>query len=313
MIALFVIALASLWVPAIALSVTSSSPCASVCDNGGGATVASDLVCADTDYNTTVKGLTMKRCLLCQSTSTTYKNASSNDNDVHWFLFNQKYTIQNCLFEQSSSSALSACESSCLPLQSVFKYLWGTHPDMEAYYYCSMNNGAFDQYADSCATCLKKQSGSVILGNFMDSMQSGCQNKPNASEGDTIRLKSDLFSTATTDDTTSATSSPTSSSSATQSATSAPSKSTSSGLSTGAKAGIGVGVGVGGLIIVGAALWAFLSRSRRTQQSEEMPLHAEDSKPPSVQPEPTAMSALPAEMNGHDHHMADGRPRAELG
>lgn len=80
------VVLAALWTRTLALEVTSGSPCKSVCngDYKGGFTFEGDLVCSDSQYNTTSEGNTMKSCLLCESTSTTYDNET--ENDLLWFL-----------------------------------------------------------------------------------------------------------------------------------------------------------------------------------------------------------------------------------
>ena len=73
-----------LWaIPALAVIATVNSPCLSIC-GGTQKTVDDELICNDGDYNSTVKGLTMKNCLLCESTSTTYSNQF--DSDLYWFI-----------------------------------------------------------------------------------------------------------------------------------------------------------------------------------------------------------------------------------
>jgi hypothetical protein len=73
-----------LWaIPALAVIATVNSPCLSIC-GGTDKTVDDELICNDGDYNSTVKGLTMKNCLLCESTSTTYSNQFNSD--IYWFI-----------------------------------------------------------------------------------------------------------------------------------------------------------------------------------------------------------------------------------
>lgn len=82
-VAALALVVATLWAQTLALYVASNSHCVSACD-AGNATYADDLVCTDSHYRTASKGVAMKKCLLCESTSTTYSNAT--DNDVFWFL-----------------------------------------------------------------------------------------------------------------------------------------------------------------------------------------------------------------------------------
>ncbi|PIG80772.1 hypothetical protein AARAC_010659 [Aspergillus arachidicola] len=244
-------------IPALSLEVTDSSKCRGECGDRKN-TLTTDLVCQDSSFNTTANGITMKNCLLCESTGTTYINDHSGDT---WdFLFIQKYTLQTCLYDGASETSISGCEDNCLPLRSLFKDLWyKTNHTEELYYYCT---DVFTKYAGDCATCLRSKSGSVILGNFMDNMDSACETKPNASAGETITLRRPLFDLSTATSNTTSTSSPSATATETGN-TGGDGAASSSSLSTGAKAGIGVGAGVGGLMILGAAAWLLLARRRR--------------------------------------------------
>ncbi|KAF4214573.1 hypothetical protein CNMCM8980_001363 [Aspergillus fumigatiaffinis] len=256
-----------LWaIPALAVIATVNSPCLSIC-GGTDKTVDDELICNDGDYNSTVKGLTMKNCLLCESTSTTYSNQFNSD--IYWFIFNQKYTIQVCVYADTASTSLSPCESQCLPLKPVFRTLWWGH-NVSLYNYCTQNSNAFPTYASGCSECLRGKAGSKVLGNFMDNMASACETQPNATKGETVTLARPLFdlsvatnSTATSTAATTATGTGTSTSSPTSTASS------SSGLSAGAAAGIGVGAGAG-VILVGALVWVLFRRRRRAAQQSQM-------------------------------------------
>ncbi|KAE8408597.1 hypothetical protein BDV37DRAFT_156747 [Aspergillus pseudonomiae] len=254
------VAAISLCIPALSLEVLDSSKCRAVCGDRKN-TLTSDLVCQDSLFNTSANGLTMKSCLLCESTGTTYVNNRSSD--IWTFLFIQKYTLQTCLYDRTSETSISGCEDECLPLRSKFTDLWYKPNYTETLYeYC---DDVFTQYASGCATCLRSKSGSVILGNFMDTMDSACELKPNASAGEIVTLRRPLFDMSTATSNTSATSSASASASATGS-NGGNRDTSSSGLSTGAKAGIGVGVGVGGLMVLGAAAWLLLAKRRRAAQ-----------------------------------------------
>ncbi|GIJ99497.1 hypothetical protein Aspvir_001629 [Aspergillus viridinutans] len=252
-------------IPASAVIATVNSPCLSIC-GGTAKTVNDELICNDGDYNSTVKGLAMKNCLLCESTSTTYSNQF--DSDIYWFIFNQKYTIQVCVYEDTASTSLSPCESQCLPLKPVFETLWWGN-NVSLYNYCTQNSNAFPTYASGCSQCLRGKAGSRVLGNFMDNMVSACKTQPNATKGDTVTLPRPLFdlsvatnSTATNSTTTNSTATGTSSSSPTSTSSS------SGGLSAGAAAGIGVGAGAG-VILIGALVWVLFRRRRRAAQQPQ--------------------------------------------
>ncbi|RHZ43991.1 uncharacterized protein CDV56_100788 [Aspergillus thermomutatus] len=277
--------------PVLAVIATVNSPCLSIC-GGTEKTVNDELICNDGDYNSTVHGLTMKNCLLCESTSTTYSNQF--DSDIYWFIFNQKYTIQVCVYEDSASTSLSPCESQCLPLKPVFETLWWGN-NVSLYNYCTQNNNAFSTYASGCSECLRGKTGSKVLGNFMDNMVSACKTQPNATKGETVTLARPLFDLSVATNSSTATSTGT----ATSSPTSSSLSSSSSGLSAGAAAGIGVGAGAG-VILVGALVWLLFRRRRRAAQQTQSvytpaPVEGPDAQPMQWEPAPYAIA--PVERN----------------
>ncbi|KAK1138259.1 hypothetical protein N8T08_003217 [Aspergillus melleus] len=306
---------------ASSLAVTGSSSCTETC--GSGFTYASDLVCSDSAFNSTSKGLKLKDCLLCESTSTAYE--LPNQNDIYWFLFNQKYALQDCLFDREPDVSLSPCESSCLPLKSVFKTLWYQNGWIPQYEYCDMGGGALETYAGDCADCLRGKTGSVFLGNFMDTMNSACQNKPNASDGETVKLRQALFATETSvsststsaakNPTTTATSTSTSTSTSTPSPdedTQPETKSESTGLSTGAAAGIGVGAGAGGLVLIAALVWVFFLRRRKAQNDEKLIPQWNDESTSSLKHGAPLVSEMPTPRFVNTQELEGGVVRAEL-
>lgn len=66
------------FIPALSLEVTDASKCRGECGDRKN-TLTTDLVCQDSSFNTTANGITMKNCLLCESTGTTYLNNHSGD------------------------------------------------------------------------------------------------------------------------------------------------------------------------------------------------------------------------------------------
>ncbi|KAL6242512.1 hypothetical protein RBB50_010652 [Rhinocladiella similis] len=298
MLASLLLSLLSLVLRVRTLEVTSGSTCADICE-GPTLTYSDDLTCTDEGYFNTANGDTMHDCLVCESKSTanTGDNSNPQNNDIYWLLFNMKYTLQYCMFQGNGSTPnLPQCQADCAGLYPVLQSSWFTPVAAEQYDYCSINNTAFPTYVDKCASCLQARSGSVILGNYLNAMKAGCDNKPNATFGQAISLKRDLFDTATVDSSTTtgtlppsittgsasskASSSPSSSatsasegSSSTKAADAAsatqasPSPSSaSSSLSGGAAAGIGVGCGLAAIAAVGALGW-FIVRRRRSRRA----------------------------------------------
>ncbi|KAJ5155354.1 hypothetical protein N7492_008157 [Penicillium capsulatum] len=266
------------------LQVTSSSPCESTCDGGKG-TYTSDIVCSDGDYENTSQGKKMRSCETCLQNSTTY--ADDTDNDVYWFLYNMKYTLETCIFSHQTNPALSACNSSCSPIEPVLDTAWFQKKGhLAAYKYCTQNTGAFVGYSGGCASCLEKQSNTKVLGNYLQAMLSACSDRPNATKKETVSLSRPLFP-----ETLNATATP------------AADSNSDSGLSTGAKAGIGVGVGVGVLAIGLVAFFLFYrkkasAKTHAESNSPETPPDASLNGMQDVQKEATAQAPkpLPAEL-----------------
>ncbi|XHG05029.1 hypothetical protein AWENTII_008280 [Aspergillus wentii] len=193
----------------------------------------------------------MKECLECESNSTTYK--SPTENDLYYFLFNQQWTVQYCLFEHSTqTSAWPQCQSNCSGIQDVLEHGWNvnTNNAVGQYDYCKWNGSAFGKNVGSCASCLGGVPGSVTLSNFLLNLETACNTQPNSSKNDTLKLSRPLFYTPWEE-------------------------SESSGLSTGAKAGIGVGVGVGGILVIAGVVWVILRRRGQKQHHERIPQEEE--------------------------------------
>ncbi|KAK4945496.1 hypothetical protein LTR10_015392 [Elasticomyces elasticus] len=275
-----------------ALEVTNTSSCI---DTFGGESLTyySDLTCIDDDYFSTSKGNTMRDCLVCESTSMADNGnlGTPQNNDIYWFLFNMKYTLQYCLFGSinSSTPSLPECQADCAGLYPVLETSWFSPTAAKQYEYCSINNTAFTQNAGACASCLQAGTGSVILGNFLNAMQSACTSQPDITLGETVFIERELFNTTTVGTATATATAtgtgagtaspqtsatvPTTSASATSSSTPASSSipatqldNKSSGLSTGAAAGIGVGCSIAVIALIAGLAWFFLSPKRRARR-----------------------------------------------
>ncbi|KAI1629066.1 hypothetical protein EDD37DRAFT_644837 [Exophiala viscosa] len=269
-----------------ALEVTNTSSCVDTC-GGVSLTWYTNLTCSDDGYFGTSKGEGMRECLVCESTSSADNGdlSTPQNNDIYWFLFNMKYTLEYCLFESNSSTpSLPECQADCAGLYPVLMASWFSPTAAKQYEYCSINDTAFTEYAGTCASCLQAGTGSVVLGNFLNAMQSACTSQPDATLGETVPIKRELFNTttvgtatatATTSSsqtsaavatTSSSTTSSSSSSSASSSSAVAQSENKSSGLSTGAAAGIGVGCAIVAIALLGGLAWFFLSAKRRSRR-----------------------------------------------
>lgn len=170
-----------------ALSAISGSPCYSAC-NGDNATASSDIVCTDSDFTTSPRGQLFKKCMGCLSTSTYVKSTRS---DATLFLFYLS-TVQQICVSSSSSTTRSGCGSRCSGIDSSFTQ---TGPEFFAspYTYCSANNGGYGNTAGNCSSCLQSQTGTVILGNFVQVGNDACQTRANVTNGDLVSVGIDMF------------------------------------------------------------------------------------------------------------------------
>lgn len=78
-----------------------------------------------------------------------------------------KYTLQTCIFTHQTNPALSACNSSCSPLEKNLNTLWGKGDGnwQPQYQYCKTDESSFVPYQGGCASCLEKQDNTKVLGN----------------------------------------------------------------------------------------------------------------------------------------------------
>ena len=284
----------------LSLYVAKGSPCSTKCNSTGG-TYWPDLVCSDDDFSTTPKGQTLQSCLEC-TVGSLYINSSYTDgnSDQFWALFHLKYVQEYCLIDKTTPhiAAVNACTSACSPLSNVLDTLWiNKSPFIAQYNYCTSDSSAYASNAEGCSTCLQAQKGSVIIGNFVDTMLNACKTKPLASNGQLIVPERDLFDTAvirlsssistatTTSKSRSASKSSTSTATASSSSTSGvqPTNTVESApshaLSTGAAAGIGAAAAILGLGAIVAIALLFRRRRRRDRVQESQPLAMELNQP----------------------------------
>jgi hypothetical protein len=82
-----------------------------------------------------------------------------------------KYTLEYCLVQSNGSTpSLPRCEAACAGLSPVLLASWFSPAPAKQYEYCSINDTAFVDHADTCASCLQAGTGSVVLGNCKESV-----------------------------------------------------------------------------------------------------------------------------------------------
>jgi hypothetical protein len=239
-------------------------------------TQTTDLSCLDSDYNSTVKGRKFKSCVSCEAFSDRI-DVPSEEDDLYWFLFNIKFTVDWCVFgypdNPNTTAAETACSNACGPIQPpLTDRLLKTNMSL-TYQYCQndYSSGTFLGGVDACIACLSKMDGTVILGNFLSALKAGCQQQVPA--GKTLSLAGDLFAVTPPLSTTSSASGQSTATSSTTSAnqtahtSSSSSAGSHSGLSKGAATGIGIGIGA---VAIGGFIALALCCVRRRQGAESL-------------------------------------------
>ncbi|KAJ4141344.1 hypothetical protein NW768_000555 [Fusarium equiseti] len=191
----------------LALQVTPDSECAALCSDGSNTTLSdaslsrtnsSDIVCGDSEYSKTGKGIRFKNCLNClQKSEATWEEES----DVFWFLYNIRYAFDVCLYSYpdavDSGTTNSPCniESSCGSLEDALKTsLLKSNTDNQ-FDYCKAEDSIFKGASyKECIGCLKSTSDQTYLANFLIALKAGCMQEPD--KGDIIGLSGTIFTSA---------------------------------------------------------------------------------------------------------------------
>ncbi|KAI1429606.1 hypothetical protein F5Y12DRAFT_781955 [Xylaria sp. FL1777] len=241
------------------LQVTPGSTCAALClDNpesdplnpASSNTTPSDITCTDGSYDDSATGIKFKNCLDCLQKS----NATSGtENDVSWFLYNIRYSVDVCLFgfPQSSDNVSSPCTINwgCQPLKKALEAgsLDSTRDQFE---YCTADGDfASSHNVNDCIKCFASSPNQGYMSNFMTALKAGCEQNP--APGSLIGLSDSLFTGSLVNITTPL------------SETVSDNKGNAFGItSTGAIVGIALGAGL--LFLGGLALfWIYRRRQKR--------------------------------------------------
>ncbi|KAI1123307.1 hypothetical protein F5Y10DRAFT_55875 [Nemania abortiva] len=186
-----------------ALQVTPNSPCASFClDSEGGdvsdpnasTTTNEDITCLDSQYASSPVGLKFQRCISCLQDSTFSQGSES---DQLWFLYNLRYTFDNCIFgfPNATGNPSTPCSTStaCGVLRDSLTE-GDLNPDDPAYSYCDVDGGVItSSEVQKCMSCVGASDGQGFLVNYLVALEAGCNQRPAA--GTAIGLSDTVFST----------------------------------------------------------------------------------------------------------------------
>ncbi|KAI2643343.1 hypothetical protein GGS21DRAFT_495900 [Xylaria nigripes] len=182
-----------------ALRFTSGSHCASLCldsaDSGGASDLNSsivaneDIICYDSQYTASPAGPRSQRCMRCLQESTFYRGSES---DQLWFLYNLRYTFNNCIFGLVNASEISfspcSASSACGPLEPAFAEI-----NQLDYSYCDTDGGVLSSSSVSkCETCIGAFGDQGFLVNSLVALEAGCNQRP--APGSRIGLNDTVFS-----------------------------------------------------------------------------------------------------------------------
>ncbi|KAF2727824.1 hypothetical protein EJ04DRAFT_128265 [Polyplosphaeria fusca] len=265
-----------------ALEVAPNSPCAKKClddpqngdpaDTQASLTVHQNLACYDWEFvgnNSTDVGEKFANCQECLKDSG-YEDSKSGERDTGLFLFNNKATVDWCVFGRfgnennpnvTDTYPYQQCNKACSSISSSIDYKIKTDP--ASYSFCDYN-GNFTINVDSCTECLYNATSLTILGNVLVAIKETCIEKP----GKDFQFEQDIYN-ATRIQLQSASPSPSSSDSLSTSSVAPDSE--DSGLSKGAIAGI-VLAGLVVIVLILVGILIFLRRIRRQRESKTVEL-----------------------------------------
>ncbi|KAI1747352.1 hypothetical protein F4782DRAFT_521345 [Xylaria castorea] len=187
----------------VALQVTPNSPCASFCldsegsdvsDPNSSTTTNKDITCYNSKYATSLAGQKFQRCISCLQDSTFSQGSES---DQLWFLYNLRYTFDNCIFGFPDAVGIPStpCSTStaCGALEAALTGddLSPKHPD---YSYCDVDGGVITSSSiTKCTTCVGASEDQGFLVNYLVALEAGCNQRPAA--GKAVALSDTVFST----------------------------------------------------------------------------------------------------------------------
>ncbi|KAI1169338.1 hypothetical protein F5B18DRAFT_19279 [Nemania serpens] len=169
-----------------ALQVTPNSPCASFCINSESdgvsdpnlsTTTNKEITCRDSDY-TSRAGQKFQRCISCLQDSTFSQGSES---DRLWFLYNLRYTFDNCIFgfPNVTGNPSTPCSTStaCGALEGA---LTGDNlrSDSLDYSYCDVDGSVMTSPSvEKCTSCVAASDDQGFLVNYLVALEAGCNQR----------------------------------------------------------------------------------------------------------------------------------------
>lgn len=302
------------------VEVTPNSQCAAICinqpnanldDKNASSTQPYQLVCNDWELsgpNSTSDGRKFHDCVACQSNSTA-SDETTKENDLYWFLFNIKYTIDHCVFSFENDNVTVQnlqCADSCAGPSNAMESamtdrVLQTNSTIQ-YQYCKDGNGAFQKNVNACTDCLRKVPSSNALVNYLRALDQACDQQPPIGGTTPLKLDFDLYNTTAPPSTT--TSSPAVVTVTSPPHTSNPASSSNNSHSVALGAGLGLGLGIPLLCLLG--LLIYLYRRQRTQHhNSSSELQGLSPKKPRSKTNPSFRAEMHGSSSLANYHEAD--------
>ncbi|KAL4864604.1 hypothetical protein BDV12DRAFT_175919 [Aspergillus spectabilis] len=162
---------------ALALRTTPGSPCESTCSPSND-TLPSEIVCLDTEYNTTDVGRKFEQCVGCQLQST-FSDDNTGQTDVEWGLYNLRFAFSTCVygFPESVSNISSSCPVACGDLEPSLEYDLRSPNGLNFDTWCGTTSFADNEITD-CGICYNltysEPASQVYMANFLESLRYNC-------------------------------------------------------------------------------------------------------------------------------------------
>ncbi|KAH7033508.1 uncharacterized protein B0I36DRAFT_430716 [Microdochium trichocladiopsis] len=186
----------------LSLQVTPNSPCSSFCvdsndlnfaDPNSSNTKNKDIVCYDSEYQSSPAGQKFQRCLSCLQDST-YSQGS--ESDQLWFLYNLRYAVDYCIFgfPNATNVASTPCstEKACGQLEGALTGDLLSSAKKADYAFCDANGGVMrSEEIKKCHACVSASDDQDFLANYVVALDAGCQQQP--SQGVAIGLSDTVF------------------------------------------------------------------------------------------------------------------------
>jgi hypothetical protein len=240
------------------LRTAPGSVCSSLCTDSTASTSttsSSEIVCQDSDYNSTSQGTSFQSCISCQLAHN-HVDQATGESDLAWAIYNIRFAFDTCVygFPDSDASASNPCVVSCTPIQKQLEVDVKEPTPSVPFDYCTA--GTFMAGVGQCTYCYSLLANQKYLASFLNVLQLGCEEQPaiGVSLTNTPEPFSENPAATSIGNIVIATSVP--------SSTSSSSSGSGSGLSTGAKVGIGLGALLGFVILV-ACITISISRRRK--------------------------------------------------